>query len=172
MAYTQTHLLLCAALLGVASSSGVGTRGIPNCITVSIAITGLAADAMAGGLHGAFSGLLAAMVVGGLLAPFWAKRIMRGGDVKLGAAAATWVGLSRSPHYLLASAVAGGIIVVVCYLLANTKARKRVRANVYQLHAPSWPEAAEGSGQPALVPYGVAFAAGALFALQSVGISP
>lgn len=173
MAYTQTHLLLCATLLGIACSSDVGTRRVPNCITLSIAITGLVAEAMAGGLRGACSGLLAALVVFGLLAPFWAKRIMSGGDVKLGAAAATWVGLARSPHYLLATAVAGTIIAGACYLAATAEARRRFRDNVYALKSRGQPPVGEASGeQTKLVPYGVAFTVGALFALQSGGLVP
>ncbi len=167
MAYTQTHLAVLALMLALASSSDVGLRKIPNWITVAIAAAGLVAQSAIGGPRAAAGGLLAGIAIGALLAPFWMKRVIGGGDLKLAVAAGIWVGLARSPRYLLASALAGGLLAIVCYALSSREAQASIRTNMYRLHAPSWPQALQKPGRTELVPYGVAFAAGALFALNS-----
>jgi prepilin peptidase CpaA len=165
MGYTHAQLAALGVLLAVGSSSDVGLHRIPNWLTVSVGIAGAASQWAVGGWQAAGSGALAGLAVGALLAPFWTKRLIGGGDLKLAAAAGVWVGLARSPRYLLASAIAGGAIALVCYALSGTSARASIRANLTRLHVPRWSRAAEAPGQKVLVPYGAAFAAGALFAL-------
>ena len=164
---SQLHLVVLAPLLAIAAASDVGRRKIPNWLTVTVAVTGAAAQAFAGGPRAVGDALLAAIVVLALGIVFWAKRMLGGGDVKLAAAAATWVGLSRSPRYLIASALAGGLVATVCYLLSSSDRRFSIRANLYRLHAPQLPADVQSTSGVVLVPYGVAFAAGALFALYS-----
>ncbi len=166
MVHAQTHLLMLTAMLALAASSDVARRKIPNWITVAIAVTGLASQWMGGGVRAAAGGLLAGIGIGAFLAPFWMKRGLGGGDLKLGVAAALWVGLSRLPHYLLASALVGAVVAVLCYAASSMEARGSIRANLYALHAPAWPKAARAPGKAVLVPYGVGFAVGALYALH------
>ncbi len=166
MAHAANHLLLLTAMLALGASSDAARRKIPNWITVAIAVTGLASLWMGGGVRAAAGGLLAGIAIGVLLAPFWMKRGIGGGDLKLGVAAAVWVGLSRLPHYLLASTLVGAAVALVCYAASGMEARGSIRANLYALHAPTWPKAAKASGAPVLVPYGIGFAVGALYALQ------
>ncbi len=156
-----------AALLVAAALTDVAWRRISNWNTVAIAVAGVIAQWAAGGIGAAAGGMLAGIVIGALLAPFWIKRIIGGGDLKLAVAAGVWVGLARSPRYLLASALAGGLIAIVCYALSRRGLRAFIRANGYRLHASCWPRALQKPGRPVVVPYGVAFAAGALFTLSS-----
>jgi prepilin peptidase CpaA len=166
MVHSQTHVLLLVAMLALAASSDAARRKIPNWITVAIALTGVASQWMGGGVRAAAGGLLAGIVIGVFLAPFWMKRGIGGGDFKLGVAAAAWVGLSRLPHYLLVSALVGAAVALVCYAASSVESRASIRANLYALHAPAWPKATKTQGKPVLVPYGIGFAAGALYALQ------
>ena len=166
MVHAQTHLFLLAATLALAAASDVSRRKIPNWITVAIAVTGLASQWMGGGVRGAASGALAGIGIAAVLAPFWMKEGIGGGDLKMGAAAAVWVGVARSPQYLLASTLAAAAVAVVCYLVSGTEARGSVRANLVALHVPTWPKASEAPGKAVLVPYGVGFAVGAFYALH------
>ncbi len=166
MVHAQGHLFLLTAMLALAASSDAARRKIPNWITVAIAITGLASQWIGGGVRAAGGGLLAGIVAGVFLAPFWMKMGIGGGDLKLGAATAAWVGLSRLPHYLLASTLVGAVVAIACYAASSIEARGSIRANLYAFHAPAWSKATGGPGKAVLVPYGVGFAVGALYALH------
>jgi prepilin peptidase CpaA len=168
MLYSYTQLAVVLLMLGAASACDVRSRRIPNWLTVATALGGAIAQWTVGGWLAVAGGVGAGLGLGALLAPFWTKRFLGGGDLKLAVAAGVWVGLARAPRYWLASAVAGGILALVRYALAGASARAAIRANVYRLHVPSWSQAAESQGQRVLVPYGAAFAAGALFAICSV----
>jgi prepilin peptidase CpaA len=159
-------MFVLTTLLALAASSDAARRKIPNWITVTIAITGLASRFTDGGVRPAASGLLGGIAIGALLALFWIKRGIGGGDLKLGMAAGVWVGLPRLPHYLFASTLVGAAIAVVCYAASSMEARGSIHANLYALHAPTWPKATNTPGKPVLVPYGIGFAVGALYALQ------
>lgn len=167
MSTPQSHFALLTVLLALAASSDVARRKIPNWLTVGIALTGLASHLIVGGTSAAASGLLTGALVLALAFPFWMKRLIGGGDVKLAAGAGIWIGLSRCPRYLLASAVAGGMIALACYALSTSEARTSIRANMWRLHAPALPRAAGGT---VLVPYGAAFALGAIFALYTASM--
>jgi prepilin peptidase CpaA len=166
MIHAQTHIFMLVAMLALAASSDAALRKIPNWITMAIAVTGLASQCVGGGIRAAASGLLAGTAIGLLLAPFWLRKGIGGGDLKLGVAAAMWVGLSRVSEYLLASALMGAALALVCYAASSVEARGSIRANLYALHAPAWRNATKTPGKPILVPYGVGFAAGALYALH------
>jgi prepilin peptidase CpaA len=167
MAHAQTNLYLLIAMLALAASSDAARRKIPNWITVAIALMGIASEWMSGGIRAASSGFLAAIAVGAFLAPFWMKKGIGGGDLKLAVAAAVWVGLPRLPQFFLASTFVGAVVALVCYGASGMESRASVRANLYALHAPTWPKAIKTPGKTVLVPYGIGFAVGALYALQS-----
>ena len=161
---------LFAALLGVAAAWDIGRRRIPNGLTVGIAAAGLAAQIVSHGAGGALSGLAAAAIAGALLWPAWAGGALGGGDLKLAVAAGMWVGLSRLLPFGLASAIAGGVLAVVCYAASSREARRGMRRNL--VHAASGlriePPLRSGDGRVSL-PAGVAVAAGALFAVLMGG---
>jgi prepilin peptidase CpaA len=165
MSFGGTHLVTMTLLLAVGAGYDVLQRRIPNVVTVAAFVVGALAQALTAGLSGLGSGLAAALGVGVLLAPLWTLRMLGGGDLKLAVAAAVWVGLARTPRFLLASAVMGGALALITYARAGSETRMAIRANVYRLHVPSWPRAAESHGRYRTVPYGVAFAVGALFAV-------
>ena len=159
-----SYEMLLAAALALAASCDLALNRIPNWLTVLIAVSGLAARAVTTGFLAAGSSVAAALLIGALLAPFWLRRMLGAGDLKLAAAAGTWVGLGRTPQLLLATTIAGGVVSLIVYLRSGAQARSRTRANLLQLHAPSLPYAGCERTR-AVVPYGLAIAAGAAFAV-------
>lgn len=159
--YAQTHIIVFGVLLALGASCDVASRRVPNWITVSIAVTGAWSQWVRGGLTATGSALAAAIAVAVLLVPLWKKGFLGGGDTKMAIAAAVWVGLAKCPVYLLAIALAGGIVAVVKYATSKRETRVAVRANLWRLHVPT-----SAAALPRSVPYAVAIAAGALIALQ------
>jgi prepilin peptidase CpaA len=151
-----------ATLLAVAAASDVSRHRIPNGLPVAIAACSILARWIDGGIPGGLSALAALGLTGAILFPAWTRRAIGGGDLKLAAAAAAWVGLAGLPRYALASAVAAGLLAVVCYAASAPAARRQVRTNLL-LAAHRLPVSVAtqpGEGRAPL-PAGAAFAAGA-----------
>jgi prepilin peptidase CpaA len=121
------------------------------------------------GLMASLSGLAAAALVILTLHRVWVVGGVGGGDVKLAGATAAWVGLGKLIWFALSTAVAGGLVALVCYLVARAPARAEVRTNltlaVLQGDLPAIPAQRPGHVS---VPYAVAIAAGAAIALLVV----
>jgi prepilin peptidase CpaA len=96
---------------------------------------------------------LAALLAGmGMFAAGW----IGGGDAKLFAAAALWLGLPAGPTYLMVTCLAGGVLTLGLLALRSHSVR------VFVLSGPAWFVRLAEPGEN--VPYGVAIAAGALAA--------
>lgn len=145
------------------------SRRIPNLISGSVFVTGLVACGVDGGVRMILSGLAACMLLGIAIYPAWRAGGIGGGDLKLAAATGIWVGLPHLLWFVLATAVAGGIVAAVCYLVARAPARAEVRANLMlaALHGELPAVASHRKGHPS-VPYAFAIAAGAGVALLAV----
>ncbi len=164
-------LAVLGTLLAVASASDVALHRIPNALAVGVAVTGLVAQVVAGaGFVGVAGSALAVILVGAIVWPAWSRGWLGGGDLKLGAAAAAWVGLEAVPGYVLSSAVAVGLVSLACYAGSARSARSAVRANLVaaarggSISAPLGAE--DGRVQ---VPAGVGFALGAAVTLALTG---
>jgi prepilin peptidase CpaA len=166
-----THLTVLAAGLVGAAISDVARRRVPNAISAFVFVTGLAIRGYDLGAWGALGGLAASVILLFALYGLWRARAVGGGDVKLAAAVGAWIGLSQLLWFVLASAVAGGIVAAVTYLLSPASTRADVRANLVLAglrgDLPP-PEAVSQRKQGAAVPYAVAIAAGAAVALLAV----
>ncbi len=166
----STHVAVLAVLLGAAAACDLRLRRIPNEIAVALAAAGLGAQLMRAGAGGALSGGAAALVVGSVLWSAWVAGALGGGDLKLGVGAAVWVGLSRLVTFALASALAGGVLALVCYAVSTRGARQSMRANL--VHAargfPIQFPLRSGDGRVS-VPAGVALAVGTLVAVSFGG---
>jgi prepilin peptidase CpaA len=102
---------------------------------------------------------LVALVCGmGMFAAGW----IGGGDAKLFAACALWLGLRGSGPFLLVTALAGGGLAV---LLLNARSAP---LRIYFAAGPAWLARLATPGGD--VPYGVAIAAGALAAFPQSGL--
>lgn len=154
------------ALLVAATGFDLWSRRIPNALCVAIFGCGLVTAALLPGaptLASSIGAFLAAFVAAALA---WRLRLCGGGDAKLAAAAATWVGLAGLPAFAAAAALAGGALSLVCYALSAAAARRAIRANLVAASALG-PLAIPGGWAEGRVsvPYGAAIAAGALYAV-------
>lgn len=167
MSFPVSHLGVATALLLAAACGDVWKRKIPNPINAALGVTGLVAQAHDRSWASMGSGAAAGFLTLALLWVPWRSGRVGGGDVKLAAAAAVWLGLSRLPEYLLLAAVAGGVVSLVYYALSSRDARREIRTNLtdaaLRARLPAVSVASTG-GRPS-VPYGVAFAGAAALIL-------
>ncbi len=176
-----TTLLLAASVtvLLAAVATDVAFRRVPNALSAILATIGLFLRAIAGSLSG---GMVAALAMFAMAAFCWRRGWIGGGDVKLLAATALTVPPLRAPAFLLAVALAGGVLAVLYLLLSGLLAG---RAHPYP--PPRHPTHSHGSRlldqtrdllsrilrierwrirHRGSLPYAAAIAAGALFTLM------
>ena len=170
MTSSSSHVGLVALLLAAAVAD-VRCRRIPNSVCLALLACGTVASLVDPVAPRITSSAAAVGLVFAIAFVTWSLRLCGGGDAKLAAAAAAWVGLSRLPHFALATALGGGVLSVVAYMAASAAARRAVRANLtasFALGTLSIP----GPREPGRVkvPYGVAIAAGTLYAV--LGVAP
>jgi prepilin peptidase CpaA len=133
---------------------------IPNWLSLALVAAFLPA-ALASGLSPQQIGLCAAAGAGGLVAGMvmFALGWIGGGDAKLFAASALWIGWPACLTYAAYTGIAGGVLAVALLSLRSAMVKPYLPAG------PRWfgrlTEPGEG------VPYGVAIAAGALAAFPS-----
>lgn len=166
-AYAAALLALALPALVIAAAvKDLTSFTIPNWISLALAAAFVPA-ALAAGLPPAAVGLHLAVGVGALAAgmALFALRWIGGGDAKLMAAAALWLGLPGLAPFLIVTMFAGGALSLALLSLRAPLLRPLV------LSGPSWfvrlAEPKEG------VPYGLAIAVGALAAFpQSPFLAP
>lgn len=130
MTIPAAHLFPLGCCFAAAAYFDISKRRIPNAVTAATALLGLGIQWWDNGFLAALSGLGAGALTVAVLYRVWAGGGIGGGDVKLAAAVAIWVGLGKIVGYALATAVAGGIVAAICYLLSKATARKEIRDNL------------------------------------------
>lgn|GEM_PF-124835 len=179
MSFPLIHLVPLAVALLVAVSWDVAARRIPNVVWGGIAAAGLVVQVHDAGALAALAALGAAVGTVAAMYVFWMRGGIGGGDVKLAAAVAIWVGPAQLPIYWLATALAGGGVAAVCLMASHRRVRREIGLNLKLavLHqsmpdvAPGRPEESGKAGRSrssprperVSVPYGLAIAIGALF---------
>jgi prepilin peptidase CpaA len=154
----QTLLLLAfPALVITAAVKDLTSYTIPNWIAGGL-IAAFAMAALAFGLPAGTIGVdvavgAAALATGMIM---FALRWIGGGDAKLFAAAALWLGLGPSMSYIFYTALSGGLLAVGLIALRSGPARAILP------QGPAWFARLAEPGADA--PYGVAIAVGALAA--------
>jgi prepilin peptidase CpaA len=145
------------ALVIVAAVKDVTSFTIPNWISLAL-VAAFAPVALISGVGLADLGLHLAVGAGALVAgmAMFALRWIGGGDAKLFAASALWLGVSGFAPFMLATAIAGSLLALFLVALRAGPVR------AYLPVGPQWVERLRAADGPA--PYGVAIAAGALFA--------
>jgi prepilin peptidase CpaA len=145
------------ALVLFAAAKDATTFTIPNWISLALAAA-FPAAAFAAGLPLATVGLDVAIGAGVLVVGMvmFALRWLGGGDVKLFAASALWLGWPAVATFGLAAALTGGALAVMLLTLRSGPLRS------IALLGPRWVVRLSEPGES--VPYGVAIAAGALMA--------
>jgi prepilin peptidase CpaA len=157
-------------LAAAAAASDVAQRRIANHLTVPLLAGGLGAQYVASGWGGSGDGLAAAAIVFALLWVPWRRSWLGGGDLKLAAAAAAWVGTGQIAAYLSAAALIAGAMGVVSYVASSRSARAQMRSRLRAAARGLAVEAPiQGGGGRTSVPAGAAFAAAALLVLLTGG---
>jgi len=147
-------LLILPAAVAFAAAMDIFTMTIPNRVSVIMAVAFFPAAWLAGigweaiAQHVAMS--FGVLIVGFVL---FARGLFGGGDAKLLAAIALWLGYNDFLPYLLCVAVTGGILAVLIGMARQVPLPRQLlgEAWAHRLHR-------EGGG----IPYGVALAAGLL----------
>jgi prepilin peptidase CpaA len=164
----MTSVLL--TLLAIASVWDIALHRVPNALAVGIAAVGLVDALLRGGVMGLGGSVLAVVCVGALVWPAWARRMVGGGDLKLAAAGAAWLGIRLVPAYLLTSAVAIGTLAIVSYALSASSARADVRRNLsFAVRGVPFAVAIGSEAGRAQVPAGAGFAVAAIVTLVLSG---
>jgi prepilin peptidase CpaA len=156
-------LLVFPALVILGGTRDLVSYRIPNWISLAL-IAGFAVAALlafAAGLAPRELGLDVAVGVAALVAGMvmFSLGWIGGGDAKLFAAAALWIGTPGAATYLAVTALAGGALAIVLLSLRQPLARPLVLAG------PAWFVRLAEPGES--VPYGVAIAVGALAAFPA-----
>lgn len=146
-----------AAIAGAAYD--VATLTIPNWISLTLMAL-FPVLALAAGLSLSDAGVHLAIGAGALMVgiALFAGGIVGGGDAKLFAALALYMGLQSIGPYVFAVALAGGVLAVALILLRTPAAR------IFLSRLP-WTQKLTSPGLG--VPYGVAIAAGGLIAFPA-----
>ncbi|MGZ6038560.1 MAG: A24 family peptidase [Phenylobacterium sp.] len=154
----QTLLLLIFPALVIAGAlKDLTSFTIPNAISLAL-VAAYPAAALAMGLPLAAIGVSCAVGAGALILGMgmFAAGWIGGGDAKLFAAAALWLGPPAALSYLLFTGFAGGALAIGLLGLRSQKVRAVMPAG------PAWFARLAEPGEN--VPYGVAIAVGALAA--------
>jgi len=162
-------LSLALALAVAAAIIDVRQRRIPNWLTYPAMAIGVVLRGVLFGWRGVTSGLAGWALLGGVMLLFYAVRAMGAGDVKLLAAIGALAGPRAGFGVLLATAICGGILAILYALY-----RGQMRATLKNLGSVMWFHARSGfRAHPELnldnpatlrMPYGLAIAAGTLYA--------
>jgi prepilin peptidase CpaA len=149
------------AALGAAAARDIALRRIPNRIAATVALAGLARQAALGAPGIALGAAACVLVAAALL---WLRGLLGGGDVKLLAAVSLLVPAAGVPALLLAVALSGGVLaglhLVLRARLAPPSQARPASALRRILRCEAW---RIRRGAP--LPYGVAIAVGAAFAM-------
>lgn len=150
-----------STLLIIAAAHDVATRTIPNSIPVLLILAALGIRLMLGDV---FTGIGLGLAVFTAMLLLWLRRLVGGGDVKLAAVAAVAIPVNLIATFVLAVAIAGGIVAVV-YLALSLLVRRplpgRRRGLLRRLgKAEAWRISRRGP-----IPYAVAIAFGSLAVL-------
>lgn len=136
---------------------------IPNWVSLALlagfvptALLALAAGVTIGALGLNLAVGAAALALGMVM---WSLRWIGGGDAKLFAAAALWLGWPAAGTYLAVTALAGGALSILLLQMRAPILRR------YVLAGPAWLARLAEPGES--VPYGVAIAVGALAAFPA-----
>lgn len=171
----DVQLAVLAILLVTAAMIDLRTFRIPNWLTGSGVLLGLAFNTIGGrgldGLLGALGGMGTGLAI---LLPFYLLRVMGAGDVKLMAMVGAFLGLPQILPAILFSLIAGGVAAVV-FVVAKRRIA-RFRGNLKHLVQGATLSVIAGVPLTGLapgasvgqLPYGVSISAGTILYLASL----
>ncbi|MEE9206807.1 MAG: A24 family peptidase [Gemmatimonadota bacterium] len=168
----DTQAIALIVMVAAAAALDVGTRRIPNLLTVSGFTLALVLRGMSG-TSDLGSGLLGAALAFALSFPLFIAGGMGGGDVKLLTAVGAFLGPGQLIVALLATAVIGGLLGLIAAIRGHAVKEtivgtgRLLRDLILKPFRPGHPVTLPKLGSPGAitVPYGVAIAAGAVAGL-------
>jgi prepilin peptidase CpaA len=163
--YLALGAIVCASL---AAAWDLRQGRIPNRLTYTAILVGLAVRTAWGGWKVGLDGLGAGLIAGGVFFLFFLVRGMGAGDVKLMTAVGVWSGLRQLPAVLIATALAGGILALG-YMVTRKQGFRTLRniGSLFRYHFSfglnPHPEINLENPQAIRVPYALAIAAGTFY---------
>jgi prepilin peptidase CpaA len=157
------------ALAIIAAIFDVQQRRIPNRLTYPGIALGLVLRGLLFGWKGLAGAVTGCLIAGGVMLLFYAVRAMGAGDVKLMAAIGSLVGVGHTGVVLLATAICGGVLAIG-YAVYGRRVGATLRnvGSVLRFHAwaglQAHPELNLDNPATLRMPYGLAIAAGTLYA--------
>lgn len=149
-------------LFAFACYGEVRSRRIPNWLTGAGMVLGLGAAFIEGWFPGLWNACLGLLIGGGILLPFCLLGVVGGGDMKLMAATGAIVGYPLVLRVMTDVCLAGGLLAVG--IMAWNGILLTTFANAFKILF-GMPKPAKGLKRPPMVPYGLAIAAGTLYAV-------
>lgn len=167
-------LLFLALVLAItAAIFDVQQRRIPNRLTYPAMVIGVVLRTIFFHWKGLSSAIVGTLLLGGIMFVFYAVRAMGAGDVKLMAAIGSLVGPAHGLVVLLATAIVGGVLAVA-YAAFRGRMRTTFKnmCSVILFHArtglQTHPELNLDNPATLRLPYGLAIAAGTLYAVLAM----
>lgn len=161
--------LVAAAACLAACSSDFRTMTIPNRIPVAIGVAFAIAyaasfgmDPAVHGFHTPLSHMAAAAIMLGVTFLLFVTGVWGAGDSKLASALGLWLGLGGLPAFLIVTALAGGVLVLIAMVARHLPA-SWCRADP----SGTWPQRLKAGAR--VVPYGIPIALGGLAAMAERG---
>lgn len=159
---------MAAAVAVTAAITDVRDRRIPNRLTYSAMIAGLALQALVHGWRGLLFSVAGGCVFGGAFLILHVVRAMGAGDVKLAAALGCIIGPGASVRVMFFTAMAGAVMaIVVMVSTGRTLQTLRNTLSVAGFHVMhglrTHPVVNLDNPAAVRLPYGLAFAAGTLY---------
>jgi len=167
--------VIAVAVALIAAFTDFRERRIPNKLTYPATMLALFVQTLLWGWKGLLSGLVGGLLFGGIFLLFYIVRAMGGGDVKLATALGCFAGGLASMKLMFAVAVAGGILAIIYTLRAKRfMITLRNTLDVIRFHSifglQSHPTVNLANTESVRMPYGLAFAAGAVYWSLSVSV--
>jgi prepilin peptidase CpaA len=142
---------------------------IPNWLTYPVMVAGVLLRSISYGWHGLLTAVGGCLLAGGIVFVFYTLRAMGAGDLKLLAAIGSLVGPHCTINILLGTGIAGGVLALI-YVVYRGRTRATISnvGAVLRFHAwaglQAHPELNLDNPNTLRMPYGLAIAAGTLYA--------
>jgi prepilin peptidase CpaA len=169
----STLLFIALVLAITAAVWDIKQRRIPNWLTYPGIGMGVVLRGLLFGWSGLGSAVTGFLLAGGVMFLFFLVRAMGAGDVKLMAAIGSLVGPRHGVVVLLATAICGGVMAIV-YALYRGRMWATIKnvGSVLRFHAwaglQAHPDLNLDNPKTLRMPYGLAIAAGTLYAFLSI----
>ena len=157
LVYLVLPFIFAAAIYGE-----IRAHRISNYLTLPAIVLGLGSAWITGDFAGLEDSFLGLLIAGGAFLPFCLLGVVGGGDMKLLAAVGAIVGYPLVLRVMTGTCMAGGLLAIG--IMAYRGILLSTMLNAFRILT-GMPRRNAGLRNPPMVPYGIAIAAGTLFAV-------